>query len=70
MVYGFHKYWNDNTVNTIQWVLDMRDQYDIHYGWEKVVKIQMWFKEAISLFENNNIGWAWWPSKRLEQQFL
>ena len=67
MVYSFHKYWNDNTVNTIQWVLDMRDQYDIPlWMGESGENSNVWFKEAISLFENNNIGWAWWPSKRLE----
>jgi hypothetical protein len=24
-----------------------------------------WFTEAISLFETNNIGWSWWPLKKL-----
>ena len=24
-----------------------------------------WFTEAIHLFETNNIGWAWWPLKKL-----
>ena len=66
MVYSFHKYWNINTQNTIQWVLEMREQYDIPlWMGESGENSNVWFKEAISLFESNNIGWAWWPSKRL-----
>ena len=25
-----------------------------------------WFRDAIALFEGHNIGWAWWPMKKLE----
>ena len=67
MVYSFHKYWNINTQNTIQWVLDMRNQYNVPlWMGESGENSNVWFKEAISLFESNNIGWAWWPWKRLE----
>lgn len=67
MVYSFHKYWNDNTQSTIQWVLDMRDQYNVPlWMGESGENSNVWFKEAISLFESNNIGWAWWPWKRLD----
>ena len=44
----------------------MREQYDIPLLMgESGENSNAWFKEAISLFKNNNIGWAWWPSKRL-----
>ena len=66
MVYSFHKYWNVNTTNTIQWVLDMRNEHNVPlWMGESGENSNMWFKEAISLFENNNIGWAWWPWKRI-----
>ena len=66
MVYSFHKYWNVNTTNTIQWVLDMRNVHNVPlWMGESGENSNMWFKEAISLFENNNIGWAWWPWKRI-----
>lgn len=66
MVYSFHKYWNVNTTNTIQWVIDMRNQYNVPlWMGESGENSNMWFKEAISLFESNNIGWAWWPWKRI-----
>ena len=42
MVYSFHKYWNVNTQNTIQWVLDdMQTSIMFLCGWEKVVKTPM-----------------------------
>ena len=67
MVYSFHKYWNVNTQSTIQWVLDMRNQYNVPlWMGESGENSNVWFKEAISLFESNNIGWAWWPWKRLD----
>lgn len=67
MVYSFHKYWNVNTQNTIQWVLDMRDLYNVPlWMGESGENSNVWFKEAISLFEDNDIGWAWWPWKRIE----
>ncbi|MDG1685303.1 MAG: carbohydrate-binding protein [Flavobacteriaceae bacterium] len=67
MVYSFHKYWNVNTQSTIQWVLDMRDQYNVPlWMGESGENSNVWFKEAISLFEDNDIGWAWWPWKRIE----
>ena len=66
MVYSFHKYWNNNTQNTIQWVLDMRDQFNVPlWMGESGENSNVWFKEAIKLFEDNNIGWAWWPWKRI-----
>ncbi len=66
MVYSFHKYWNNNTIETIQWVIDMRNQYNVPlWMGESGENSNVWYKEAISLFEQNNIGWAWWPWKRL-----
>ena len=26
----------------------------------------VWFRDAIRLLEDNNIGWAWWPMKKIE----
>jgi aryl-phospho-beta-D-glucosidase BglC (GH1 family) len=57
MVYSFHKYWNENTQAPIQWVLDMRAQYDVPlWMGESGENSNVWFKDAISLFEDNNIG--------------
>ena len=67
MVYSFHKYWTTNDQNSIQWVLDLRETHNVPL-WlgESGENSNTWFKEAITLFEENNIGWAWWPMKKIE----
>jgi endoglucanase len=65
MVYSFHKYWNYNTPGSIGWVLDLRDTYNIPI-WlgETGENSNTWFTNLISLCEQNNIGWSWWPVKK------
>lgn len=68
MAYSFHKYWNFNDdPGSIQWVLDIREQHDVPlWMGESGENSNVWFTDAITLFENNNIGWSWWPMKRIE----
>jgi aryl-phospho-beta-D-glucosidase BglC (GH1 family) len=66
MVLSFHKYWNFNTTEAIQHILDTRDKYNVPV-WlgETGENSNVWFTEAVRLLEANNIGWAWWPLKKL-----
>jgi endoglucanase len=68
MSYSFHKYWNYNdNPGSIQWVLDMREQHNVPlWMGESGENSNVWFTDAIHLFEDNNIGWSWWPMKRIE----
>jgi len=67
MVYSFHKYWSKNDTGSIQWVLDLREQQNVPlWMGEAGENSNVWFTEAIKLFEDNNIGWSWWPMKRIE----
>ncbi len=67
MVYSPHKYWSVNDRKSIQWVLDIRDTYDvpIYFG-EAGENSNVWFRDAIRLLEDQQIGWAWWPLKKIE----
>lgn len=67
MALSFHKYWNPNDVASIQKFLDYRTQYNVPI-WlgESGENSNVWFKEAISLMETNNIGWAFWPMKKID----
>ncbi|MEJ2596218.1 MAG: cellulase family glycosylhydrolase, partial [bacterium] len=67
MVYSPHKYWSFNDQASIQWVLDIREQYNtpLYFG-EAGENSNAWFRDAIRLIEDNNIGWAWWPMKKIE----
>lgn len=66
MVLSFHKYWNNNDQRAIQTFLDYREQYQIPI-WlgETGENSNVWFTDAIELMEDNNIGWCWWPLKKL-----
>ncbi len=66
MVLSFHKYWNYNDQKSIEHILKYRDQYNVPV-WlgETGENSNTWFTEAIHLLETNNIGWAWWPLKKL-----
>jgi aryl-phospho-beta-D-glucosidase BglC (GH1 family) len=66
MSYSFHKYWNATTVESIQKYLDIREKFNIPF-WlgESGENSNQWFKETVTLVENNNIGWAWWTIKKI-----
>lgn len=66
MVLSFHKYWNYNNEQSIAHILRFREQYQVPV-WlgETGENSNVWFTEAIRLLETHNIGWAWWPLKKL-----
>ena len=65
MVYSFHKYWSFN--DSLDWVTWMRNEYGVPlWMGEGGENSNQWFTEAIKLFEENYIGWAFWPWKKLE----
>jgi len=66
MVLSFHKYWNFNTDKEISNMLNAREKYNVPV-WlgETGENSNVWFTEAISLLEKHNIGWSWWPLKKM-----
>ncbi len=67
LVYSPHKYWSVNDQASIQWVLDLRNTYDVPlYLGETGENSNVWFRDAVRLYEDNDMGWAWWPLKKVE----
>jgi aryl-phospho-beta-D-glucosidase BglC (GH1 family) len=66
MVLSFHKYWNNTTEASIRGQLDLREKYNIPL-WlgESGENSDTWFTEAIHLAETHDIGWSWWPLKKM-----
>jgi endoglucanase len=66
MALSFHKYWNYNDEGSIKGMLKAREenQVPIWLG-ETGENSNVWFTDAIRLFEKNNIGWSWWPLKKI-----
>ena len=66
MAYSFHKYWSYNKQSDIQWMLNIRNQFNVPiWCGESGENSNAWFSDAIRLFEQNKIGWAWWPLKQM-----
>ena len=66
MAYSFHKYWNSTNSDDLNWVLPMREQYDVPlWMGESGENSNTWYTDAVKLFEDNNVGWAWWAMKKI-----
>jgi len=69
MAYSFHKYWNPTTVETIQKYLDIRSEFNVPFWMgESGENNNDWYRSAVKLFEDNNIGWAWWTIKKVDSE--
>ncbi len=66
-VYSFHKYWNSNDQSSIQYLINLSTQYNVPL-WlgESGENSNKWFTDCIELMQTNNIGWSWWPHKKIE----
>jgi endoglucanase len=65
MAFSFHKYWNYNKPGALDWIIQMRDNYNIPI-WlgETGENSNTWFTNLIALCEKHNVGWSWWPVKK------
>jgi len=66
MALSYHKYWNYNNQESIAHIIKARDEQNVPV-WlgETGENSNVWFTDAIRLFEENNIGWSWWPLKKI-----
>lgn len=65
MGYSFHKYWNYNTQESINFAINIRNSQNVPI-WlgETGENSNTWFTELVALSEKNKIGWSWWPVKK------
>lgn len=65
MAITFHKYWNNNNDDAIDNWIAMREKYQMPVWMsEGGENSNTWFSDCIALYENNDIGWSWWPVKK------
>lgn len=64
LVISYHKYWNDE--NDVSAAVNMRESRGVPV-WlgETGENSNTWFTNTVRALERNNIGWAWWPLKKL-----
>jgi endoglucanase len=66
MVYTFHKYWNAPSIGTIQYIINLRNEFGVPL-WlgETGENSNPWFHAVVKLAESNGIGWNFWTHKQL-----
>ena len=66
MVYSPHKYWSPVDQGYLDWMLPLRDSLNVPiFVGETGENSNFWYRDAVKVFEENGIGWAWWPLKRI-----
>ena len=66
LVYTFHKYWMEVNQQAIQEYLDFRDKHNMPvWMGESGENTDEWIGSFRTLLERNNIGWCFWPYKKL-----
>jgi aryl-phospho-beta-D-glucosidase BglC (GH1 family) len=67
LVYTFHKYWMPPEQKEIQEYVDFSNKYDVPlYLGESGENDDEWINNFRALLESNNIGWGFWPYKKME----
>jgi endoglucanase len=67
MAYSFHKYWTANNQGVIQWMLDIRNTYNVPIWCGETGENGNYnFTQEMELFNTNGIGVAWWPMKKFD----
>jgi aryl-phospho-beta-D-glucosidase BglC (GH1 family) len=68
LVYTFHKYWTQTTTKEIiQDYLDFRDKYNVPiYCGETGENTDEWISGFRITLEQNNVGWHYWPYKKMD----
>ncbi|MFN2532453.1 MAG: glycoside hydrolase family 5 protein [Pyrinomonadaceae bacterium] len=67
VIYTFHKYWMEVNKGAIQEYLDFRDKHNVPvWMGESGENTDEWIGSFRRLLEENNIGWCFWPYKKME----
>jgi endoglucanase len=68
VAYTFHKYWTPPDQTVLRQYLDFRQRYDVPlWMGESGENTDEWIAQFVKALEENNIGWAFWPYKKMEK---
>ena len=66
VAYTFHKYWTAPDESVIKPYIDFRERYDVPiWMGESGENTDEWISKFVATLEKNNIGWAFWPYKKM-----
>ena len=67
LVYTFHKYWTEPTQDVVQDYIDYGNKYNVPiWMGESGENTNEWINEFRTMLERNNIGWCFWPYKKMD----
>jgi endoglucanase len=67
LAYTFHKYWMEVKQEAVQEYVDFSTKYDVPlYMGESGENTDEWIASFRTLLERNNVGWCFWPYKKLD----
>jgi endoglucanase len=67
LAYTFHKYWMDVNQSAIQEYVDFSNKHNVPvWMGESGENTDEWISSFRTLLESNNIGWCFWPYKKLD----
>ena len=68
VAYTFHKYWTAPDESVIRQYIDFRERYDVPiWMGESGENTDEWIAQFAKALEKNNIGWAFWPYKKMQK---
>jgi hypothetical protein len=68
VAYTLHKYWTAPDESVLRQYIDFRERYDVPiWMGESGENTDEWIAQFVKALEKNNIGWAFWPYKKIEK---
>jgi endoglucanase len=68
VAYTFHKYWTPPDESALQQYIDFRERYDVPiWMGESGENTDEWIAQFVKVLEKSDIGWAFWPYKKMEK---
>jgi endoglucanase len=68
VAYTFHKYWTVPDESVLRQYIDFRERYAVPiWMGESGENTDEWISQFTKTLERNNIGWAFWPYKKMEK---
>jgi hypothetical protein len=69
LAYTFHKYWTEPNESVIRQYLEFRERQDVPiWMGESGENTDEWIAQFVKTLEQNNIGWAFWPYKKMTEK--
>ncbi len=66
VAYTFHKYWTAPDESVLRQYIDFCERYDVPiWMGESGENTDEWIAQFVKALEKNNIGWAFWPYKKM-----